>query len=126
MARVIIVACLLLTGLATAHSARAADGYDDPSLGTTPCVVLNRYELQRVGKRGAENPRFGARAEMENLCGRTVEVSFCFLYAQPVDGHTERCFDELLRPWSGDAVAHPTGPVRITGPSYHWRYLPVR
>lgn len=118
-----LAAAVLLAGTFTGPSASAAEGYDNPSRGVAPCVVLNRYE---VGRQGKDEPVFSAAAEIENICGRTLEVSICFLLAESVDGSDRQCLDELLRPGSDAAVRLSDAPVRITGPDYRWRYLPVR
>jgi len=122
----ILAAGLLAAGLLPATGATAAQGYDNPTLGAAPCVVLNRYEVSQVATPAAGDSGYLARAHIENICGRALEVSFCFLYAQPVDGTARSCSRELLRPWSDAAVRHDASPVRVTGPDYQWRFLPVR
>lgn len=119
----ILAAGLLLASTSTSPPAHAAQDYDNPGLGVAPCVVLNRYE---AGRHGKDDPAFNAAADIENICGRTLEVSICFLLAEAVGGSDRHCMEQLLRPWAGASVAFRDAPVRITGPEYHWRYLPVR
>ena len=126
MMRAFFVGMVLLAGLTAGRAASAAGDYDNPTLGIAPCVVLNSYAATRTSKRKAEDPRYAARAAVENICGRTLELSFCFLYAEEVDGNNRHCVDEMIRPGSGTKVSHEGVPVRVTAPEYRWRYLPVQ
>ncbi len=109
----------LLAALASPH----ARGYDHPKQGTMSCVGRTPFQVTRPGAGDASH---GATARIENLCGRAVEVSFCFRYAQPVDGSDAHCVVQPLRPGSENAIELPAAPARITGPEYRWKYLPVQ
>lgn len=106
-----------------ASGARGAEPeYDNPSTGAAPCIVLNRYEVEPY--RNNDSTVFRADATIENICGRTMEVRFCFLYSQAVDGKDRSCFSGPVRPWDTAEVVDPTAPARITRSDYQWRYLP--
>lgn len=112
----------LWVGLSVGH-AHAQDAFDDPSAsGSVPCIVLNRYEIESLG-RPHEPARYRAQAVIENICGRAMEVRFCFLRAEPVDGADRSCFQGPLRPWAVASVEDNDAPARITAPEYQWRYL---
>jgi hypothetical protein len=103
--------------------AQAQDAFDDPSgSGSVPCIVLNRYEVESLG-RPHEHARYRAAAVIENICGRAMEVRFCFLRAEPVDGADRSCFQGPLRPWAMASVEENDAPARITAPEYQWRHL---
>ena len=123
-ARTVLIACLLAaSALARPGASATAATFDNPKVGDAPCVNLNRFEVTRAGSEDA--PRYRADAVLENACGRSVEVSFCLMYAEAVEGADRHCVEELLRPWAASTVVHEGAPVRITGPEYRWRYLPV-
>lgn len=106
-----------------AHHDVAAQVFDNPTMGEAPCVFLNRYEVDRSGA-GDDGPLYRGSATIENVCGRALEVQFCFNYAPNEEGVEQNCFRGPLRPWSRSNVVNPATPARITGPSYEWRYLP--
>jgi hypothetical protein len=115
--------CLLGLGLGLAVTAGSAiaEDYDDPALGATPCVVLNSYASHAAASGGAET--FRAEAGIENVCGRSVEVSFCFPLVEAVGDVERQCVTSTLRPWSKARVHVEELPGRIIGVDYHWRYL---
>jgi hypothetical protein len=114
--------CLtMLTTLLLGGSALAQD-YDNPTMGASPCIVLNDYRVRTV-ERGSESPLYRARATIENICGRTMDVAFCFVQAEPVDDQDRSCYGAALRPGSVAQVENPGVPVRITNPEISWRYL---
>jgi hypothetical protein len=104
----------------TAGSA-AAQNYDDPALGATPCVILNSYASHAAKPGDAEI--FHAEAGIENVCGRSVEVSFCFPLVEAVGDVESQCVERTLRPWSKAKVQVDDLPGRIIGVDYRWRYL---
>jgi hypothetical protein len=106
------------------QDAGAAESFDNPSAGATPCLALNRYEVQPT--RTPEGiSLYQASASVENICGRTLEVVFCFIYAEPVNGADRSCFGAIMRPWSNAQVEAPVSPTRIVSTEYRWRYIPV-
>jgi hypothetical protein len=106
-------------------SSSAMAEFDNPSMGDTPCVVLSRYiadeatGLRTVG--GAVMHR--AEVGIANICGRSVEVSLCIAYAEPVDGVEESCFSGYLRPWSATEIHTIEAPVQLAGPEIEWRWV---
>ena len=124
-------ALLVLPAVAAAQDAPSAAAteeqhpdFDNPMMGDTPCLVLSRYDSGRApgARNNAQSP---ARADFENICGRALEISFCFLYAQPVEDEDRACYAGSLRPYERSYAVNPPVPVRIAGPDYYWRYLPV-
>lgn len=110
----------ILSVLVVGGAAAASETYDNPGLGNAPCLVLNSY------KTGAgRNDRFDAVASIENICGRSVEVALCFPYVEPVDDVDRQCFNGVVRPWAQSTVEISDLPVKLTGPDYQWRFLPV-
>ena len=107
---------VMVIGLAP--SAEANETYDNPLRGEAPCLVLNGYQASGNGD------RFGAVANVENICGRSVEVSFCFPFVEPVDDVDRACQNGVVRPWATSTVAISDQPAKLTGPDYQWRYLP--
>lgn len=114
------VCCWLV--VAGNHEAAAQD-YDNPTMAGAPCVLLNSYEVEPTGG-GDDGSPYRASATIENICGRTLEVQFCFAYAPNDDGVERNCFQGPVRPWATSQVVNPETPFRITGSSYEWRYLP--
>lgn len=107
--------------LAATSAALAQDQWDDPAPGESPCVMLNSYDVAPRGR--GEERTFGGEAALENLCGRSLEVSFCFLH--PGDEEKDRsCYQGPVRPWASTTVVTQGASSRIVGPEYHWRYLP--
>jgi len=111
------VAALAMLGRAPASAAQA---YDNPSLGPTPCVVLNRFRVERLAPGSEDGWR--AQARLENLCGRAMEVRLCFLYAEPVEDRDRVCHEWTMRPWSESAVESGPRPARIVDFERAWRY----
>lgn len=104
-----------------ASQAVVAQDYDNPMMGEAPCVFLNSYEVEPAG--GADDVAlYSASATLENACGRSVEVLFCFDYTSEEMGLASRCFDSLVRPEGTASVSQPASPGRIAGPRYGWRY----
>ncbi len=101
-----------------AQLAEANETYDNPAMGVTPCVVLQSYQ---ASSNSAET--FGARATVENVCGRSVEVSFCFPFVAPGEEIEPHCTSGLIRPWATSRVEVSDLPARIANPDYQWRYL---
>ena len=97
--------------------AGASETYDNPSMGSTPCVILNSYQ---ASANGAET--FGAEATVENVCGRSVEVSFCFPFVSPGEDTEPHCTSGLIRPWAKSEVVVSDLPSRLAGPDYQWRW----
>jgi hypothetical protein len=114
-----------LVGAGALGSSPALAEYDNPTMGDTPCVVLTRYiadeQTGRVTVRGAQVHR--AEVGIANICGRSVEVSLCISYAEPVDGEEESCFSGFLRPWSSTEVHTIEAPVQLAGPVIEWRWI---
>lgn len=106
------------------RAVEAAEPFDNPSAGATPCLALNRYEVTPT--RTVEGiSLYQASASVENICGRTLEVVFCFVYAEPVNDADRSCFGAMMRPWSNARVEVPGSPTRIVSTEYRWRYIPV-
>lgn len=99
------------------------EGFDNPTMGTAPCLVLTRYETGR-GRLADGGQGHTATARFENVCGRSLEVSFCFLYMEPVEDRDRACYAGALRPWAASFAETPPAAARIAGPDYAWRYLP--
>lgn len=122
----------LLVGLAAATVAGAAvaqeaaeppaDGFDNPTLGSVPCVVLNEYDVAPTGQIEGET-QYRAYASVENVCGRTLDVEFCFITAAVDEGEAGRtCYGAALRPWMSAEVTKPGGAGRVVGTDYRWKY----
>lgn len=114
---------LWMLPLLAALASPPAPAYDNPTQGTMSCVGLTYFQVTRAGAGAASH---GAMARIENLCGRAVEVSFCFRYAQPVEGSDAHCVVQPLRPGGENGIELSDSPVLITGPEYRWKYLPVQ
>ena len=106
-------------------SASAVAQYDNPTMGDVPCVVLSRYIGDELTRRRAVGGAVMHRAEVgiANICGRSVEVSVCVGYAEPVDGVEESCFSGFLRPWSSTEIHTVEAPVQLAGPVIEWRWV---
>lgn len=104
--------------IAFASIAKAAETYDNPTMGDTPCVVLKSYQ---ANANGADN--YGAEAEVENVCGRSVEVAFCFPLVAPGEDTEPHCTNGVIRPWATSRVEVSDLPARLAGPDYSWRWL---
>lgn len=113
--------CLLgvsavLFGVVT--TANAAETFDNPAMGTTPCVILKSYQASSDGA-----DAYGAQAIVENVCGRSVEIAFCFPFVSPADDAAEpHCTNGLIRPWATSEVEVSGLPARLAGPNYQWRW----
>jgi hypothetical protein len=102
-----------------------AQGFDNPTDNGTPCVHLNRYEVEPIRVSGGDGPMYRGDAMIENVCGRAVDVRFCFQYGPNEEGGVDTsCYQGPVRPWARANVASQPVPERISGPSYEWRYLP--
>ena len=101
---------------------RAAEGFDTPRSASGPCLVLSSYEVSTSDAAAGER-LFRANATVENICGRTLEVAFCFLYAEPTDSVDRSCYSAVVRPWSRAQAAAPSAATRIVGTDYQWRFL---
>lgn len=115
----------LLLWVAALHggTALAQDAFDDPSApGDVPCIVLNRYEVHPLASTGAA-ARYRGEAVIENICGRAMEVHFCFLRTESTDGDDRTCFQGAVRPWALASIEDDDAPARITSPEYQWRFL---
>jgi len=112
-------------GIVLASSAvAAAEDFDNPATNGAPCVFLDRYEVDPVAAEGEDGRRYRAEAMIQNVCGRALEVQFCFQYAPNDAGAERNCHEGSVRPWSKARVVEASAPARVTGPSYQWRYLP--
>lgn len=100
-----------------------AQSFDNPGRDAAPCIVLNSYEVEGPGDAAGSEGAFTASASIENICARTMQVSFCFLYAASADEREQSCFEGPVRPWATARIEHPDAPARITGTDYRWRYL---
>ena len=118
------LAFLLAAGAASAQGAKQ-EGYDNPTAGTAPCLVLDRYETGTASLSDGK-PGHKASAGFQNICGRALEVSFCFLYMEPVEDKDRACYAGSLRPYGRSYAVNGATPTRIAGPDYAWRYLPVQ
>lgn len=99
----------------------AAAEYDNPSFGSVPCIVLNEFKVESTGL-VPPDAGYRGKATVENICGRTMDVSLCFLYAG-ADAESERsCFGGVMRPWDSVDVETKEGPVRVTGLDIDWKY----
>jgi hypothetical protein len=100
-----------------ASMVNASDGYDNPGTGDTPCVVLESYQSLASG-----TGSFGAEATVENICGRSVEIAFCFPFVAPGEDTEPHCTSRLIRPWATSRIAVTDLPARLAGPDYRWRW----
>lgn len=122
MAHPLIVGALLSASLLTGGSALAQQGWDNPRDGGTPCIVLNNYAVEPVLWADGRTT-FRGEADIENLCGRAMEVSFCFLQAGGDDAYARSCYAGPVRPWASARVEEQEAGSRIAGAEYEWRYL---
>ncbi len=119
------VAALGLIAGGLLGSSPAVAEYDNPTMGDTPCVVLSRYIGDEPTRRRTVGGTTMHRAEVgiANICGRSVEVSLCVGYAEPVDGVEESCLSGFLRPWSSTEIHTVEAPVQLAGPEIEWRWV---
>jgi len=106
-----------LAPLALAPPAEASETYDNPTMGTTPCVILQSYQSS---SNTADS--FGAKATVENVCGRSIEVSFCFPFIAANEDIEPHCTNGLLRPWATTRIEVSDLPAKLANPNYHWRW----
>ena len=111
------LAGMSLTLLLLAGGVAAEDGYDNPGLGDTPCLILKSYHASSTG-----DAAFGAVAEVENVCGRSVEVAFCFPLVTPDEGAAPHCQNGVVRPWGSAEITVSDLPARLAGPDFSWRW----
>lgn len=104
--------------LGLAPMAGAAESYDNPAMGETPCVVLKSYQALANGTES-----YGAEATVENVCGRSVEIAFCFPFVAPGEDTEPHCTNGVIRPWATSRVEVNDLPARLAGPDYNWRWL---
>ena len=114
--RCILGASAVLIGLGS--TAKAAGSYDNPTMGDTPCVVLKSYQAIADG-----TDSYGAEATVANVCGRSVEVAFCFPFVAPGEDTEPHCTSGLLRPWATSRVEVSDLPAQLATPDYQWRWL---
>ena len=98
--------------------AAAGETYDNPAMGDTPCIVLKSYQ---ANANGIES--YGADATVENVCGRSVEIAFCFPLVAPGEETEPHCTSSVIRPWATSNVSVSDLPARLAGPDYQWRWL---
>lgn len=105
--------------------ASAQDFYNNPTSGSgAPCVVLDGFEVRETrGRDGAT--QYVGTAQLGNACGRSLDVGFCFLLAEPVEEQDEMCRSVTLAAVNGSGRAQLQSPVRIIGPRYEWRWVPA-
>ncbi len=104
-----------------APAAAPPPAFDNPTLGTVPCIVLNRYDVAPAGRVGDE-AQYRASASVENICGRTLDVEFCFLTAAQEGEAGRSCYGAALRPWTSAEVNAPGSAARVVGTDYRWKY----
>jgi hypothetical protein len=102
--------------LALAPIAEASESYDNPAMGGTPCVILQSYQTANG------DDSFGAAATLENICGRSVEVSFCLPFATSEEAAEPHCTNGLLRPWATSRIEVSDLPSKLASPNYTWRW----
>lgn len=97
-----------------------AQEYDNPEVESVPCLVVTSFNIGPAG--GGD---YAGNAALENSCGRTIEVRFCFVLAAEVEGAENVCYAGDVRPWSGRAVEATPVPARIIDFETAWRFAPV-
>ena len=123
MARIVVIlAILALCGAATATAAESGS-YDNPVLGSTPCVVLTEYSVHPEAPAG-ERAGFRASATFRNLCARAVDLALCLVFVTPVEDADRSCFGGLIRPGGLTQVSDVNVPVMVARPELQWRYVP--
>ena len=110
--------CLLALAAAVALIpwAEASETYDNPTMGDTPCVILQSYQTSNGGE------SFGAAATLENVCGRSVEVTFCLPFVTSEESDEPHCSNGLLRPWGTSHIKVSDLPAKLASPDYNWRW----
>ena len=106
-----------MAAVALAPLAEANETYDNPATGGTPCVILQSYQASNG------EGSFGAAATLENVCGRSVEISFCLPFVASEDAAEPHCRNGLLRPWATSRIEVSDLPTKLASPNYNWRYL---
>lgn len=116
--------CIAQSPFALALAAGDADqAYDNPTMGSVPCVVMNEYRITE-SEASDGHEAFQGNAVVENLCSRSVDVAFCFVYVQPNEDADQTCFGGVVRPGSRSAIRNAALPVQAGRPEYQWRYIP--
>ena len=115
----ILLVTLLLAFTAITAPVSAQEDYDNPTLGSAPCLVLKSYNST------AQGTTFGADAIVENICRRSIEVAFCFPYLAPAEEAESHCVNGVIRPLAAATIEVEDLPAQLAGPDYKWRYLPV-
>lgn len=119
-----LLAAAIAGGAAAQDAAPAGDqpAFDNPTLASVPCVVLNRYDVAPSGHADGAT-QYRASASVENICGRTLDVEFCFLTAAAEGGEAGRsCYGAALRPGASAEVNAPGADARVVGTDYRWKY----
>ncbi|NJO37253.1 MAG: hypothetical protein HC871_06085 [Rhizobiales bacterium] len=116
-ARDCLVGLSLISGLGVIGAALAEETYDNPTLGSAPCLVLKSYQAINHGAAG-----YGAKAEVENICGRSVEVDFCFPLIDAGEDTEPYCRNGVIRPWATAEVRVDDLDNRLAGPDFRWRW----
>lgn len=96
--------------------AEAHEICDNPNQGVAPCMVLNIYQTG-----AGEDDQFDAIDRIENICARSVEVSLCFPYVQPVDIVDRHYANRVVGPWARSIVEVSDLPAKSAGPAFQWR-----
>lgn len=130
----LVAATLAVAGAMTAHNATAQDqaaaqeqptgqeAYDSPQMGTAPCIVVDEYIIDRVPDQGGQIA-YRARVKLGNICGRSMDVRFCFMLAEPTDAGDRICHAGTVRPGSQTTIATDVVPTRIVDREIAWRYV---
>ncbi|MCB1743360.1 MAG: hypothetical protein KDK91_23490 [Gammaproteobacteria bacterium] len=110
----------------------SGEGFDNPTRAGIGCIALDEFRARptvplRSPPTGRQSQAgHSASAVVENLCGRTVEMKFCFLLASGDADKRQACSEQLVRPSERARVTLKLSELRIIGSEYEWRYLPVR
>lgn len=116
-----VAAAVLLSGVSAGQAALAQEEYDSPRSGNSPCIVLDEYIIDRVPGQGGEMT-YRARATLGNICGRSMEVRFCFILAEATDAGDRICHSGTVRPGSQTSVETEVVPSRIVDREIVWRF----
>lgn len=87
--------------------------YDNPRIGEAPCIVVTKYEATAQQ----------ARAAVDNICQRAVEIRFCFQYLGTDGAMGQECFVGPVRGGESALATTTVSAARFTGPSYEWRFF---
>lgn len=105
----------ILAAVSGTSGAAATETFDNPMSGGVPCMTLISHSVD------PDSGGFKARAVLENVCGRTMDVSVCFNHVG-ADGASESCYGGIVRPTDTTVVVDRNAGGRIIGPTYEWRY----